>query len=127
VATAGGNHAVAKAFYAKSILDAGTVSAAHFIGIPFDSSNKAGAMVLVDFLIGPEPQYQKALPEVWGIGTILDMKRLPAEWQAKFRDIPRGEATLDPVTLDAHKAPAIHAKYVPAIEKGWKENVLTRK
>jgi putative spermidine/putrescine transport system substrate-binding protein len=122
---------VAKGLYAKTtrtaVLDAGTVSAAHFIGIPFNSSSKAGAMVLIDFLIGPEPQYQKALPDVWGIGTILDMKRLPADWQAKFRDIPRGEATLDPVTLDARKAPAIHAKYVPAIEKAWKEHVLLKK
>ena len=121
---------VAKGLYPKStrtsLLDNGTVSPAHFIGIPFNSSSRAGAMVLVNFLIGPEPQYQKALPDVWGIGTILDMNRLPAEWQAKFRDIPRGEATLDPVTLNAHKAPAIHAKYVPAIEKAWRENVLRR-
>jgi putative spermidine/putrescine transport system substrate-binding protein len=122
---------VAKGLYPKttrtSVLDSGTVSAAHFIGIPFNAPSKAGAMVLVNFLISPEAQYQKALPDVWGIGTILDLNRVPPDWQAKFRDIPRGEATLDPVTLNNHKAPAVHAKYVPAIEKAWRENVLLKK
>jgi hypothetical protein len=41
-------------------------------------------MVLTDFPIGPEPKYQKPLPDVWGIGTIPDVTRLPAEWQATF-------------------------------------------
>jgi putative spermidine/putrescine transport system substrate-binding protein len=122
---------VAKGLYPKTtrtgVFDSGTVSAAHFIGIPYNATSKAGAIVLANFLIGPESQYQKALPEVWGIGTILDLNRLPADWQAKFRDIPRGEATLDPVTLSNHKAPAIHAKYVPLIEKGWRENVLLKR
>lgn len=122
---------VMKGLYSKTtrttVLEAGTVSAAHFIGIPFNSSNKAGTLVLINFLITPEAQYQKALPEVWGIGTSLDMSRVPAEWQGKFRDIPRHEATLDPVTLDKHKVPAIHAKYVPVLEKGWREHVLQRK
>lgn len=122
---------VAKGLYPKStrtaILDAGTVSAAHFISIPFNSSNRAGAMALINFLLEPEAQYQKALPDVWGIGTSLDMKRIPPEWQGKFREIPRGEATLDPVTLDGRKVPAVHAKYVPALEKGWREHVLMKK
>lgn len=122
---------VAKGLFPKSartlVFDKGTISASHAIGIPFNSSSKAAAMVLVDFLIGPEAQYQKALPEVWGIGTILDMNRLSAEWKGKFANIPRAEATLSPIELDAKKVPAPHAQYVIALDRDFKKNVLQKR
>lgn len=107
--------------------DQGTISASHAIGIPFNAANKAGAMALVDFLIGPEAQYEKALPDVWGIGTILDMSKLPGEWKQKFADIPRAEATLSPIELDGKKAPAPHAKYVISLDQDFKKNVLQKR
>jgi putative spermidine/putrescine transport system substrate-binding protein len=122
---------VAKGLFPKTtrtvVFDKGTISAAHSIGIPFNSSSKAAAMVVIDFLIGPEPQYQKALPDVWGIGTVLDMSRLPPEWKKKFEAIPRAEATLNPVELDSKKAPAPHAKYVIALDQDFKKNVLQKR
>lgn len=122
---------VAKGLFPKTtrtvVFDRGTVSATHAIGIPFNASSKAGAMAVIDFLIGPEAQYQKALPDVWGIGTVLDMKRLPSDWNAKFEAIPRAEATLSPIELDGKKAPAPHAKYVIALDQDFKKNVLQKR
>lgn len=121
---------VAKGMFPKTtrtmVFDVGTISAAHVIGIPFNSSSKAAAIVLVNFLISPAAQYQKALPDVWGIGTVLDMNRLSPEWKEKFTNIPRAEATLSPLELDAHKSPAPHSKYHVVLEKEWRENVLKK-
>ena len=109
------------------VFDKGTISASHAIGIPFNAANKAAAMVVIDFLITPEAQYQKALPDVWGIGTILDMNRVPPEWKQKFGSIPRAEATLSPLELDAKKVPAPNAQYVIMMDRHFKQYVLQKR
>lgn len=48
-------------------------------------------MVLANFLISAEAQFEKSMPSVWGDGTVLDVNRLPAEWKAKFAQIPGRE------------------------------------
>jgi putative spermidine/putrescine transport system substrate-binding protein len=109
------------------VLDAGTWAYVHYVGIPFNSSSKAGALVTIDFLMSPEAQYQKALPDVWGIGTALDMKRLTSDWVDKFRSLPTPESGLDPVTLATHQVPAPHAKLIPVLEQEWRAQVLQKK
>lgn len=76
--------ASAKAF----VLDGGTIQNSHYMGIVSHAANKAGALVAINFLISAEAQYRKYNPEIWGDGTVLAIDRLPAEWQAKFSNIP---------------------------------------
>ncbi|MEO1714367.1 MAG: hypothetical protein AAFU60_13630, partial [Bacteroidota bacterium] len=45
-------------------------------------------MAVVNFLISPEAQLQKADPTVWGDGTILAMDKLPKEVRMQFDSIP---------------------------------------
>lgn len=80
------------------VLETGTIRNSHYLGIPFNAPNKAGALVLANVLISPEAQLRKASPAVWGDGTVLSLDRLPEEWRSKFETIegrvrvpPRGE------------------------------------
>lgn len=66
----------------------GTIQNSHYMGIADQSPNKAGAMVVINFLISPEAQWRKMQPSVWGDGTILNVNSLSAEWQKKFQNIP---------------------------------------
>ncbi len=68
--------------------ETGTIRNSHYLGIPVNAPNKAAAMVLANFLISPDAQLQKAKPEVWGDGSILDMDKLPAEYRKQFSQIP---------------------------------------
>lgn len=70
------------------VLETGTIRNSHYLGIPANAANKAGAMVTVNFLVSPEAQWHKMNPGVWGDGAVLDVGRLPADWQAKFASIP---------------------------------------
>jgi len=70
------------------VWEIGTIQNSHYMGITERSGDKAAAMVVVNFLISPEAQYQKMQPKVWGDGTILSMEQLPQEWQRTFTDIP---------------------------------------
>jgi hypothetical protein len=44
----------------------------HFTAVPFNSPNKAGALVLSNYLLSPEIQLSKNDPANWGDLTVLD-------------------------------------------------------
>jgi putative spermidine/putrescine transport system substrate-binding protein len=53
------------------VLHDGTIANTHYVGIPFNAPNPAGAMVVANFLLSHEAQDEKAKPEVWADGTVL--------------------------------------------------------
>jgi putative spermidine/putrescine transport system substrate-binding protein len=104
----------------------GTLANTHYLAIPYNSPNKAAAMVVANFMLSPEAQLSKADPAGWGDLPALDPARLPTDWQEKFADLPRGPATLAPDILASHRLPELQAQWVEAFEKGWDENVLKK-
>lgn len=101
------------------VLDAGTIGNVHFLAIPFNAANKAGAMVLANFLLSPEAQAKKLDPTVWGDQTVLSIALLPEKEQALFEKIDLGSATLRPQELGS-PIPEPHPSWMTAIEAGWK-------
>jgi putative spermidine/putrescine transport system substrate-binding protein len=65
----------------------GTVMNSNYLGILENARNKAGAMQVINFLLSPEAQFKKADPEGMNVNTVLDIKKLPKEWQDKFGTI----------------------------------------
>jgi len=102
----------------------GTISNTHFVAIPFNASDKEGAMVLANFLLSPEAQLKKADIEVWGDMPAIDIRRLEPDWQEKFKNLPRGIATLSDKELQTHQLPEPPSKILIRLEKGWDEHVL---
>ena len=76
------------------VFESGTIQNSHYLGIPVTAQNKAGAMVVINFLLSPEAQLRKLNPSVWGDGTILDMTKIPADWKQKFENIPERKNSL---------------------------------
>jgi putative spermidine/putrescine transport system substrate-binding protein len=70
------------------VLDTGTIRNSHYLGIPINAPNKAGALVLANFLISPEAQLKKAMPEVWGDGSVLAIDQLEPLWKSQFESVP---------------------------------------
>lgn len=106
------------------VFDEGTIANTHFVAIPYNAEDKAAAMVVANFLLSPEAQLHKAAPEVWGDFPVVDIDRLPAEWQTRFRDRPSGSATLSDRDLQSHQLPELPSKILMMLEKGWEEHVL---
>ncbi len=71
------------------VLDSGTIQNSHYMGIVKTAAHPEGAMVVCNFLISPEAQFEKTKPAVWGDGSVLAINKLPNEWQEKFRNIPQ--------------------------------------
>ncbi len=119
---------IAQGKYPKSartfVFKDGTIANTHYLAIPFNSSNKAGALVVANFMLSPEAQYSKAQPANWGDMTALDPALLPSEWQTRFAELDLGEATLSSEVLAAHRLPELQADWLVSIEEAWEANVL---
>ncbi|WNJ20012.1 ABC transporter substrate-binding protein [Pontibacter sp. G13] len=66
----------------------GTIQNTHYLGIAKRSAHKEAAMTVINFMLSPEAQWHKNHPDVWGDGTVLDLKKVPTEWQERFKDVP---------------------------------------
>lgn len=108
-----------------TLLRDATIANAHYLGIPFNAQNPAGAMVVANFLLGPEAQLEKRRPEVWGDGTVLRMDLLEPQWREAFgaleadptaRAIPRD-------TLDRYGRPEVAPEYHIRILEDWRRRI----
>jgi putative spermidine/putrescine transport system substrate-binding protein len=108
------------------VLDGGTLSNTHYLSIPFNSMNQAGAMVAINFLESPDAQIAKLDPAHWGEDMTLDPRKLSAEDQRRAASVDRGIATLPAEVLASHRLPEIPAENVNWIEKGWAEHVAKK-
>jgi putative spermidine/putrescine transport system substrate-binding protein len=106
------------------VLEEGTISNTHFTAVPFNAPNKAGAMVLADFLMSPDAQLSKYLPENWGDLPALDVTRLPEETARAFAAVDLGAATLSAGELSGAAVPEIPSAYLELLEKDWETQVL---
>ncbi|WP_420335617.1 ABC transporter substrate-binding protein [Roseibium sp.] len=100
------------------VFDGGTIGNTHFVAIPFNSSNQAGAKVYANFLLSPMAQTRKQEPEIWGDPTVLNVAALPANEKALFDAIDLGPATLSPEDLGP-VLPEPHPSWVAALEEAW--------
>ncbi|WP_282044839.1 ABC transporter substrate-binding protein [Roseibium album] len=102
------------------VFDGGTIGNTHFVAIPFNSSNQAGAKVYANFLLSPMAQTRKQEPEIWGDPTVLNVDALPANERALFTSQDLGPATLAPEDLGP-VLPEPHPSWVSALEEAWTE------
>lgn len=108
------------------VLAEGAIFNTHFTAIPFNAPNKAGAMVLANFLMSPEAQLSKFRPENWGDLPALEVDRLDAAQREAFAAVDLGAATLDAQTLDAAAVPEIPSEYLEILERDWDKFILGR-
>ena len=105
------------------LLRDGTIANTHYVGIPFNAPNAAGAMVVADFLLSADAQLEKQRPDVWADGTVLDMARLPAAARARFALLgpdPR-ELTFD--SLARYAVPEVSPRYHERLAADWRTHV----
>jgi putative spermidine/putrescine transport system substrate-binding protein len=104
-------------------LDGGTLNNTHYVAVPFNSPNKAGAQVVANFLESPEAQIEKQDPNGWGDLTALDVDRLPEDAREDLSET-EGKATLPADELQENRVPEARSEWLLALEDGWQERVL---
>jgi putative spermidine/putrescine transport system substrate-binding protein len=102
------------------VLRDGTIANAHYLGIPFNAPNPAGAMVVANFLLSPEAQLEKERPDVWGDGTVLAVDRLPAQWRGRFASAERDPRAVPMDTLARYARPEVAPEYHERLQADWR-------
>jgi len=105
----------------------GSIYNTHFTAVPFNAPNRAGALVVADFLMSPEAQLSKNDPANWGDFTVLDLARLDEAQRGRFQALDLGAATLSVAELGKAAVPEIPAAYLEHLEKDWEKQVLQGK
>jgi putative spermidine/putrescine transport system substrate-binding protein len=105
------------------LLRDGTIANAHYLGIPANAPNPAGAMVVADFLLSPEAQLEKLKPDVWADGTVLALGRLPHEWAARFSAVAGDPRALDRDSLAKYARPEVAPQYHERLAADWRQRI----
>ena len=101
----------------------GTIGNTNYTLIPFNSPNKAAAMVLQNLLLSGEAQLEKAKPEVWGAAPAIEITRTRPDVQAGFAAITAHPSVVPAADLAKAALPELQADWIAAIEQGWLANV----
>ncbi|WJL96695.1 ABC transporter substrate-binding protein [Microbacterium sp. ET2] len=104
----------------------GTVGNASFLGLPANSDAVAGAMVVANESLSVQQQVAKAEPEVWGQFTVLDIAGLEPGDRALFDTLPASPVVPPYEVLSQNAHAELAAEWVPAIDEGWRAEVLSR-
>lgn len=107
------------------LLEEGTIANAHYLGIPFNAPNPAGALVLANFLLSPEAQLEKQRGDVWGDGTVLHVTTLPEPWPERFAAVARDAAALPSDVLASHAQPEVNPQYHAHLLDDWRRVMRT--
>ncbi len=101
----------------------GTIGNTNYTSIPFNSPNKAAALVLQNVLLSAEAQLEKSRPDVWGTSPGIEMDRGPADLLAAFNALPSHPSVVESAELGKAALPELQAGWISAIEQGWLANV----
>ncbi len=116
--------------YKKSVrtfvMKNGSIFNTHFTAVPYNAPNRAGGLVVANFLLSPEAQYHKNNPKNWGDFTALDLNRLDDAEQNRFQALNLGEATLSLSELAESAVPEIPSGYLELLERDWVNQVLRK-
>ena len=105
------------------LLHDGTIANTHYLGIPWNAPNAAGAMVVANFLLSPEAQLEKQRPDVWADGTVLDVRHIPEPWRARFAELQADPRQLPRDSLEKYARPEVSPRYHERLAADWRAHV----
>lgn len=104
------------------VFDEGTIGNYSYLAIPFNASNPAGALVVINHLMSPS----HALDQGRALGSLFPLLSggLTPEESAAVEALPLGPATLPAAELAKHQLSEPDAQYLERLEKDWREKAL---
>lgn len=106
------------------VFDTGTIGNSHYLAIPYNAPNKAGAMLVLDFLESPEAQLEKMNPAVWGDMPAFDTTLISEAQKEILASYESGKGSISLSELTKHRLPEMKAGYIDWIKKIWVERFV---
>lgn len=113
---------------AKSfVFESGTIQNSHYLGIPKGAPNAAGAREVINFLISPEAQLKKLNPQVWGDGTVLDLRKLKPAERAAFENLPERKNAARRADIQPFALPEPAPEYMIRLFEDFRKHIIEQK
>lgn len=106
------------------VFDTGSIGNSHYLAIPYNAKEPAGALLVIDFLQSPEAQYEKMKSQVWGDMPALDINKIPEEIQKDIGAIEKKEGSLSLNYLNEKRLPEMNAQLIEWIKIMWLEEII---
>jgi len=106
------------------VLKAGSIHNSSYLAIPYNSANKEGAMVVINYLISPEAQIEKSDLKNSGGTPVFDINKLSPVLKAKYEALPKATygMTDKEVLSKAIKEP--HSMYMIKVTEDFRKKVI---
>ncbi|RRO12149.1 ABC transporter substrate-binding protein [Flavobacteriaceae bacterium 14752] len=104
--------------------DFGSIQNSHYLGIPKLSQHKAAAMLVANFMISAQAQAHKSKPEVWGDGSVLDLKKLPKNEKQHFKNIAKRQYAPPRSELDQKALMELHPEYMIRLAEDFRTKII---
>ncbi len=105
------------------VLDTGTIGNSHYLAIPYNSPQKAAALLVIDFLQSLEAQTEKLKPEVWGDMPAFDAIKLSEDHVLQLEMDTKSPASISMEELTAKRLPEMKSQYIDWIKELWVEEI----
>lgn len=106
------------------VFDTGSIGNSHYLAIPYNAKEPAGALLVIDFLQSPEAQYEKMKSEVWGDMPALDINKIPEDIHKDIGIIEKKEGSLSLNYLNEKRLPEMNAQLIEWIKTMWLEEII---
>ncbi len=106
------------------VLDSGTIGNSHYLGIPYNAKEKAGGILVIDYLQGAEAQIEKMKPEVWGDMSGIDVEKLSENEKEKIKKIEEVPGVLTSKELLSKRRADMNSTYIQWVEEIWEEQII---
>ena len=105
------------------VFDTGTIGNAHYLAIPFNSPQKAAALIVIDFLQSPQSQIKKMDPGTWGDMPAIDPLKLDVQALRELSEQSGSEASISLEELNEKRLPEMNSQYIEWIKDIWTEHI----
>lgn len=105
------------------LLDRGTLFNNHYLSIPANAGNKAGALYVINYLLSEEAQLAKQDPKNWGDFTVLNMEKVSNEYKKSFKNFGISELLPTSEERSRKRVRELSPEKLEIIEEGWLENI----
>ncbi|MAZ28919.1 MAG: ABC transporter substrate-binding protein [Cytophagaceae bacterium] len=104
----------------------GTIKNANYLGILSNAPQKAAAMQVINFMMSPEAQFEKSHADGMDSNTILDIDKLPREWQEKFNNAPGRQYGMNLKELEDYAISEPAPEYMIRLYEDFRTQVIEK-
>ncbi|RIW13303.1 ABC transporter substrate-binding protein [Algoriphagus lacus] len=104
----------------------GTVHNSNYLGITYNSPNRAGALQVINFMLSPEAQLVKMDVKGMNSNTVLEINRLPEEWRQKFEQATKRQYGPTMQSLEPHSIQEPAPEYMLRLFEDFRKYVIEK-